>query len=75
MQVLFRPPIGGFKRLAKMTETFLAEVGVLLFVFPVLDEYVQHGHAGITTHLIAGSLAASVCCYAVAGFLAVYIKE
>lgn len=75
MQIFFRPPAGAFKRFAKMSETFFGEVGVLLFVFPVLDEYVQYGKVAITRRLILGSLVASVCCYILAAMLAMYINE
>jgi hypothetical protein len=75
MRFLSKPPEGAFRRLAKMTETFFAEAGVLLFVFPVLDEYVQHGKGAITMHLIGGSLMTSFCCYSAAALLAVYISE
>lgn len=68
-------PPGSRKRFAKVTETFFTEVGVLLFVFPVLDEYVQNGQKAMTPKLVGWSLAASLVAYGVAGALAVFTKE
>ena len=68
-------PPGSRKRFAKVTETFFTEVGVLLFVFPVLDEFVQNDLRAVTPRLILGSLAASLTCFGVAGALAVFTGE
>ena len=68
------PPEAG-RRIARVTETFFTEVGVLLFVFPVLDEYVQYAQKAITLKLIAGSLAASILCYIIAASLAAITRE
>lgn len=68
-------PPGAGHRIARVTETFFTEVGVLLFVFPVLDEYVQYGQKAITTKLIAGSLTASILSYIIAAGLAALTRE
>lgn len=70
-----KPPLGGRKRLAKLTETFLAEAGVLILVFPMLDEYVQYGAKALTPRLVVGSMAFATFFYAAAGIIAVYVKE
>jgi len=67
--------LGAQRRIAKVTETFLTEVGVLLFVFPVLDMYVQNGRQGMTAILLVGSGLASFACYTVAAWLAAFTKE
>ena len=65
----FLPP-GAGGRVARVVETFLTEVGILLFVFPVLDEYVQYGQKGVTVKLIASSISASLSCFGAAGLTA-----
>ncbi len=70
-----RPPPSARNRFAKVAETFLNEVAVLLFVFPVLDEYIQFGKRGVTTFVIATSLGASLGAFALASAIAVYTRE
>ena len=71
----FRPPPGGGRRFAKLAETFLAEAGVLLLVFPMLDEYVQYGARAMTPRLVVGSMAFAAFFFTIAGIIAVYAKE
>jgi|HubBroStandDraft_3_1064219.scaffolds.fasta_scaffold1984088_1 hypothetical protein len=59
---------GGFRKVAS---EFLTEVGVLVFVFPVVDTLVQFGREKVTALLALGSLAGSVACF----LLAVILKE
>ncbi len=68
-------PIGWRTRVAKVLETFSAEAGVLLLVFPLLDEFVQRGRQGISWKLIAASLGGSAVCLAIALIIAAVVKE
>jgi hypothetical protein len=61
------------RRLAKMTETFLAEIGVLVAVFPVLDSFIATGH--LSWRIIAYSFAVSLLFYVMAATLAIFIGE
>ena len=65
-----RFPPGSKIRAVRMIETFFAEAAVLLFVFPVLDEYVQHGNQGVTLGLIVISVVAALFFLALAVLLA-----
>ncbi len=56
-----------------MTETFLAEIGVLIAVFPVLDSFIATGH--LSWRIIAYSFAVSLLFYAMAATLAIFIGE
>ena len=66
-------PPGGRVRLAKMTETFLTEVGVLLLVFPVLDKLIASG--AVPPRYVIYSFVAAVSFYSAAAVLAVFTGE
>lgn len=55
-----------------MTQTFLAEAGVLLFVFPILDTVVTKGVQSITVRFAATSFGISFGLFLMAGVLALY---
>lgn len=71
----FNPPPGSLGRVANVAETFFTEVSVLLFVFPVLDEYVQYGGRGVTRGVILWSLGSSAMSLLFAGVLAIFNDE
>ncbi len=60
-------------RLARMTETFLAEIGVLVAVFPALDSFIATGH--LSLRIIVYSFAGSLVFYAMAATFAIFIGE
>ena len=66
-------PPGGRQRFAKMTETFLGEVGVLLLVFPMLDKFLASGN--LPPRYVVYSFVGSLLFYGSAGLLALYTKE
>lgn len=68
-------PSGWYKRIAKVLETFFAEAAVLLLVFPVLDEFVQRGRAGVSSKLVAASLAGSATFLVAALIIATFVTE
>lgn len=68
-------PAGGRRRFAKTTETFMNEVGVLLFVFPVLDLYIQKGASEVTPSYVCGSLIGSMTAFGIASLISVFVGE
>jgi len=67
-----RIPPGSRIRVAGLTQTFLAEAGVLLLVFPVLERFVKDGIEHVTWQLVAGSLSLSGGLFVGAATIAVF---
>ena len=68
-------PNGARTRIAKLLQEFLTEVSVLLFVFPVLDQFIQHGLRGITRKYVLGSFILALLVLSFASVLAAYTRE
>ncbi len=68
-------PSGWRHRTADVLEMFCAEAAVLLLVFPLLDEFVQHGRQGISWKLISASLSGSLAFLLAAMLIAIFIKK
>lgn len=68
-------PRGSRVRAAKVLETFCAEAAVLLLVFPVLDEFIQHGMQGVTWRFSSVVLLVSLSFLSVALLIAVFVHE
>jgi len=47
------------KKILSLSEQFLLDAAVLIFVFPVLDTIIQFGKQAITLGLVLGTLAIS----------------
>ena len=62
-------------RVLHVLETFLTEAAVLLAVFPVLDEFVQHGPQGVTLKLSVVSIGGAVLLLIISMLIAATIEE